>query len=1494
MININRRIQIMRNKNPEVMQGVVQPIVENGELYWRPVNAPPGQKFPDITQAVAYVKAHGLNIAQESSEYIDIRVPAEVRRFDDYLKSIGGKVDRYQYELADDYQLTQFEKVYHRDGKYYGWLVPDDKTNTYVRAFGPGGEELTYAEIADLMKRKFGIVTEDPFHARLSKRQKMPLTRKQFEMHRDDLRIGLIDLADELDLDEYRTSLQKFYARNVKAIPEIMGQINVGLEKAGKAKISTVDELIAFKMREAVGKSAGDGFSLMRVEIFEEMYEATLELQQKVKADAQRATRSGHTEVAQKLLRDVETLQSDLDRLRHSIDTGAAFNIRYSGTLVAADDSLIVDEVLQRYQDKATEFKGNVIPDKSGFVAGRNVDVLTYAENITGQFGYTRSVMDDPSDFKVLITMEPLKHSYETILDLQTMASNPEVFTRQLIGDMTESRLKEIRGAIDSAAKGEGVPPAFRATLESMAEGNLEKTSSPELMRRARNLLKIIDSGQPIGDNAYVMSELIDLMEKASFKNKGNFDMPKLVIPGAQRGELVPRVWAKMAGIDTSNVGPNQPMWDARSGTWIMHEVQGVLRHASLGGFDWDDAMIGMYRYDQESRTVRMLGVRQPNARYEQLSATLAHADELVMKAVGRAQKEDVYNSALKQIKALQKVNMKINRERMAFAQNEPIPEEKLTPSQRAHRTRPTPKVYEATLKEYDKKVRVNQREIHRLQGLVDEILTESLGSYKEISRASGGIIGDPIPIQMADPVTGKTVAGIAYEGEDGKILMSYAKPPADPALFEASVKQQMQDLGVDAFRDLDPDLEGHIAIQNRILQQQYANIDPQARNAIGIWSNPRMVLDTWWGSNQSLLQQNPLLEKEFRSRANIILMEQETVIDVMRDMDVLRASTNDMIALMYEMTARYQDAGIGIKIDPALLEIKGRASSAGREAGLEAAQKITGKVIAAADLLMDPEDDRAIFSRVVEAAGQYRELFDDYRGDLSWGKFITEDDSLRSASTTRDAIRMLEAYDLSGLSDIDDPIEFQHRFSQASQNMLDFLTTTFEDGKAGERTHRTVLRALQMSGTKNAHKIAALHSVGEQGGLVTSAMNWLYNQQIVNETNVPDLKNVDDILARIAEIEDALRDPDLTDLLGPDVPANIREGAPAQRPALLRQLQEYRDMLDPRRPVETIRISDVEDVFGSLTSGRVEGLLEQVIDSDVAREMLHDINRGMSNAVTGGSMQVPVSVQAELLNLPEEVSRVVPGRGEMPGVFSPELVIRRRSGGEETLGNLLYQFDRSDDTGVRGTIAHDISEALLGFRDILFDQADADDLPSTLRNRVIRAMERMPTDAPGAQKLDSAREAARLAATVAETKPLKQGGFFRAIAGSSGGKALMALTGGLATLGIVRSVIRKDRTINEMQGPAFMPGGNPYQDDPYAHGSQNVNGYPLEPPRINASGSRGGVTYQVRTRGGNYDSDFVDQIGNITGGRVTGTTYDAELPFRSQEARQRILESYS
>lgn len=132
-----------------------------------------------------------------------------------------------------------------------------------------------------------------------------------------------------------------------------------------------------------------------------------------------------------------------------------------------------------------------------------------------------------------------------------------------------------------------------------------------------------------------------------------------------------------------------------------------------------------------------------------------------------------------------------------------------------------------------------------------------------------------------------------------------------------------------------------------------------------------------------------------------------------------------------------------------------------------------------------------------------------------------------------------------------------------------------------------------------------------------------------------------------------------------------------------------------------------------------------------------------------------------------------------------------------------------------------------------------------------------------------------------------------RELGQTAGGRGIIAGVMGIGVLGAVHSVRKKDRTINEMQGPEFLPGGNPYIDDPNAHGSNHVNNYSAAgaPPRF-AGGSQG-VTYTVRTRGGNYDSDFVNSVQSITGGNVSGTTYDTSNPFQSENAKDRIMRMY-
>lgn len=94
-------------------------------------------------------------------------------------------------------------------------------------------------------------------------------------------------------------------------------------------------------------------------------------------------------------------------------------------------------------------------------------------------------------------------------------------------------------------------------------------------------------------------------------------------------------------------------------------------------------------------------------------------------------------------------------------------------------------------------------------------------------------------------------------------------------------------------------------------------------------------------------------------------------------------------------------------------------------------------------------------------------------------------------------------------------------------------------------------------------------------------------------------------------------------------------------------------------------------------------------------------------------------------------------------------------------------------------------------------------------------------------------------------------------------------IVGGLALagIGILDMANNRDRTIEDMQGPAHMPGGNPYSD---MQVSQSFSPQQL-PPR--PSGQQG-MTYQVRARSGNSDPALINKMVALTGAGIAGTIF--------------------
>ena len=116
---------------------------------------------------------------------------------------------------------------------------------------------------------------------------------------------------------------------------------------------------------------------------------------------------------------------------------------------------------------------------------------------------------------------------------------------------------------------------------------------------------------------------------------------------------------------------------------------------------------------------------------------------------------------------------------------------------------------------------------------------------------------------------------------------------------------------------------------------------------------------------------------------------------------------------------------------------------------------------------------------------------------------------------------------------------------------------------------------------------------------------------------------------------------------------------------------------------------------------------------------------------------------------------------------------------------------------------------------------------------------------------------------------PIKQ--FQRLWHSSRLAKAGIVAGTGFIAAGLIDGRIAKDRTKEDMQGPAYLPGGNPYQDTPMY--GPTVGGGTMQP---SLPQSNGGMEYNVRATGNIDPKSFQTSVSALLGTtNISGSSYD-------------------
>lgn len=232
--------------------------------------------------------------------------------------------------------------------------------------------------------------------------------------------------------------------------------------------------------------------------------------------------------------------------------------------------------------------------------------------------------------------------------------------------------------------------------------------------------------------------------------------------------------------------------------------------------------------------------------------------------------------------------------------------------------------------------------------------------------------------------------------------------------------------------------------------------------------------------------------------------------------------------------------------------------------------------------------------------------------------------------------------------------------------------------------------------------------------------------------------------------------------------------------------------------------------------------------------------------------------------------------------------------------------------TGKSEEVIQDVAGGIVDYVSLLMDQQIYGSLPEEAQQAIAGAARKRgvrdlpdyfpttpsprPSAGPGPRGGPSSRRAPRGAAgpadeVIEETAqaveksfdPVDAGKVFEYIKGSPFLKGAGITIGALGALGLIRAVThRKDHTPEDARGPAYLPGGSPY-DMP--NRPQRL-GPPSIPP---GSNPQLGMTYQVRARGGFEASKLQQALAFLTGGSVAGTIYNVPRPLSQDDQNQQI-----
>lgn len=1080
--------------------------------------------------------------------------------------------------------------------------------------------------------------------------------------------------------------------------------------------------------------------------------------------------------------------------------------------------------------------KGDVfqhdLPDRLG------VDIFAASTTITREMGMREAFM----------TVVPHHYGTNAVFDIGTALAHHGIVPLQ---ELVQYRSELLSRDIASMKTGQLPGGWMRDVQRRMNPLNMPE--DPEDLARSltrtafdRNLLELHERGYNFMEIPHFAKMMGESMFKSLQRTKRGVDVPNFLMPMSIE-----------AGVSTDMFGehvqPGEISFVEKTNRWFVHDTDFPAMYRAIGGGDLDDTLANMLRWDENAGRLVVPIIRRPNMRGELSFLTLKEGDHAITKLLSERLDDDhPLNAALR-------------------AQREARPELK--------RAKQEFFAAESEIKELKKQRRgIPRRDVGGRMHMQD-LIDQAQERYANLSIQVEELTRPDREIQALIRDQDLLRSNFGPLNDEGLRTLGFVKDPTEGWKYAANITREFHEgtmVGADPIlKYVDIETADKIKDPPRLTAQSQVEAMERAireSNAIGKYTNAGYLVQQFraYADNETV---NEILKAR---NISIRVVNVEDVIDIARQGGAgARRGIDDYIEDMLSdlMRAHYtlMEEGIETGFDPYLLDRpvdrKGINAEIDRiNAERTAANKAP---ITLESFKLGVEDDKSIVSKMMEEYRKFTEAartqIDETVASARLPDFIADfkasDRDMRNAKKIRDTYyRALARNNLSEATELDGFLKAA-RFEEASREVLGAVGGLLEpDDTVGSTAYRA---------------IATLFQQGEGFGIF-KALN-------VGDSNL------------------ALRALD-----------HLRGG-----PQLVEGLSEERVNALTRDITRSDLVGQAGGrvPFSPRAMSQMAAMMSEGADEAFSMEYMRHITSGleindrMRDEIRLSSL--PDQIRG-LFEAPEEGAALIFDDDVLRGPVSPEATIRLKLPGADdyrfmSLGEAV-EMAGSDDSLYGQSVWQQISESTQrvarGFHSWrqMFDSASAEAITAAsesatapLRRALDAAYETTIGDPGELKRLQSERSLREATDVIAPSDTGKYSRMslegIREFAGTRGGRYAMGAAAFTFATGMIRMATRdRDHTLEDMQGPEHLPGGNPYV-------GENEMGIPMAPSQPappSYAGQSSGVRYEIRGRGGQNDSSLLQAIAEITGAQqVDGTRYNVAPGFQSDGARQRILEQY-